>query len=359
MIQSVWDITIKREKYSHILTILSSMKRTDKNHSLLTECLLEEFSLHPERLHEFLEVFSFELNNTKGEAKEKLARRYIHIFSFLCERFGLYYDKHILDDLSFQILHPREYKKLKKELQKYQKNANSIIESVFAAFKEKLISAGINTTIEWRYKHISSIHRKCEKKWLEDILKIWDIFAFRIIVDGNEKLCYKVLDILHENFSPIPNRFKDYIRIPKINGYQSIHTSITDVHENLDIAVEVQIRTKQMHEIAESGIAAHFLYGKNKKSQMLNEKEKMLLQHVEDHSTPDQIERFLYCLTPDGDIKKLPYNGTVQDFARKVHSGLLEISRYALVNGEKQELSYPLRNFDTVELVTFKQETLW
>lgn len=345
--------------YDNILFVLSSMNRTEENHSYITEYFLEEFSLYPEYLKDFIKIIEEKLEDTKNPERERLARRYNSIFSFLCERFWLYQDKHILDDLSFQILHPKEYKKLKKELGKYQKKSNYIIDTVFKTFKMLLQEAGIKAEVEGRYKHTSSVHRKCEKKNLQDVLKIWDIFAFRIIVDGEKSLCYDVLHILHEAFFPIPDRYKDYIQIPKINGYQSIHTSITGIHNDLDIAVEVQIRNKEMHEIAESWIAAHFLYGKEKNAHMLTEKEKKLISQAKSKIQKNSVEQHVYCLTPKWDIKKLPIWSTAKDFARKIHSWLLEIARYAVVNGHRQELNYPLRNFDTIEIITFKQDLLW
>ena len=149
-----------------------------------------------------------------------------------------------------------------------------------------------------------------------------DIFAFRIIVDGGIEKCFEALNILHDSYSPVPRRYKDYISIPKINGYQSIHTGIVGLISDLDLIAEIQIRTTFMHEIAKGGIAAHFLYSEEKKSKMITDKERKLLSHMEHRSESIQRNPYLYCLTPLGDIIRLRRGSTIIDFAEKVHTGL-------------------------------------
>lgn len=284
--------------------------------------------------------------------REKLARRYIHIFSFLCERFWLYEDKLKLDDICFEITHPMEYKKLKKKLEKYQKKSWSIIEKIQESFHVALSEKNIKYQIKGRYKNIYSIYKKILKKKTWSLLDLGDIFAFRIIIDGSEDECYEVLSILHNTFDPLPIRFKDYIKIPKINGYQSIHSWLQWVITELEIPIEVQIRTLDMDIVAESGIAAHYIYAKNKKSQIIWEKEKKLIEHIDELSEHQKGHNFIYCLTPEGDIKKLNTGSTIKDFAEKVHTSLVKKTRQARVNNILQKMDYEIQNFDTIELIT-------
>lgn len=296
------------------------MRKGKKNHALLTEYFMQEFASHPEKLIELIKLVKSELLNTENTERTRMARRYLFVFSFLCERFGLYEEKLELDDICFQITEPEEYEKLKKELEKYQKKSQKIIDEIFVIFREKLESVGIHAQIKGRYKNILSIYKKCKKKNIEKVFSLDDIFAFRIVVDGDTEKCFEILNVLHDSFVPLPNRFKDYISIPKINGYQSVHTGLIGVTSDLDLAIEVQIRTKVMDEIAESGIAAHFLYARDKSAKMITEKEQKLIENME--KITDSIERqeYVYCLTPAGDIIRLQNGSTINDFAEKIHT---------------------------------------
>jgi len=335
-----------------IMSLLYSMKRSKQNHALLTEYFLHEFAINPSFLVQVLKKIKVELHDQENIGREKLARRYLHVFSFLCERFGLYEDKLELDDICFAINHPEEYKRFKKELSDYQKSSSTILKDVKSSLEEEIKNLWIKFQIKGRYKNLYSIYKKCEKKKIKKVLWLWDLFAFRIIIDDDTSVCYDVLNVLHDTFIPLPERFKDYISIPKINGYQSIHTWLIGISEKLDIAIEAQIRTKVMDDIAESGIAAHFLYSKNKTSHLVNEKEQKLINHLEEVAESISQNPSIYCLSPAWDILRLNRGSTVKDFAHKVHSGLPKKARYALVNNDKKDLDYTMKNFDTVRIVT-------
>jgi len=335
-----------------IMSLLYSMKRTKQNHALLTEYFLEQFTINPEKIIEIMRLLKVHLEDSENRNREKLARRYLGMFSFLCERFWLYQDKLDLDDLCFSITHPVEYKTLKKKLEKYQKKSEEITEQIHQNFHVALDHISLGYSIKGRYKHIYSIYKKIHKKKTLNLQDLGDIFAFRIIIEGWESDCYDVLNILHNVFHPLPMRFKDYIKVPKINGYQSIHSWLLWVSWELEIPIEVQIRTQDMDIVAESWVAAHYHYAKNKTSQKLGEKEQKLLQHIDEVTKHQQTNLFVYCLTPHWDIKKMTYGSNIRDFAAKIHSNFAEKAKNARVNNIMQRMTYKIKNFDTIELIT-------
>ncbi len=343
---------VRQEDYSELLRLLYNMRRGVKNHALLSEYLLQEFSSYPERLTKFIGIIKTELKNPESEKREKMARRYLHVFSYLCERFGLYEEKLELDDLCFAITKPREYKRLKNALDAYQEKSEKIIEEVYNVLWDKLKRNHIEAEILWRYKNILSIYKKCQKKDIQDVFSLSDIFAFRIIINGTIEDCFEALNILHDSFTPVPRRYKDYVSIPKINGYQSIHTGLIGLIPDFDLIAEIQIRTRFMHDIAEGGIAAHFLYSSDKKSKMITDKERKLLSHMEYVTETIQKNPFIYCLTPMWDIIRLRRGSTIKDFAEKVHSWLAKKARIAVVNKQNQSLNYQIQNFDSIKIIT-------
>jgi guanosine-3',5'-bis(diphosphate) 3'-pyrophosphohydrolase len=335
-----------------IIQALYHMKRTKKNHALLIEYFLHEFTVAPEDIISLIREVKKELQDTDNCMREKLARRYLDIFSFLCERFGLYEDKLELDDLCFSINNPKEYKKLEKALAKYQKKSQKIIDEVLKIFSQKFEKHKVQVIFKGRYKNILSIYKKAQKSKLKDILKLNDIFAFRLITQDETEDCFEVLNILHDSFIPLPSRYKDYISIPKINGYQSLHTGLVWVIDDFDLTIEVQIRTKTMDEIAESGIAAHFLYAKNKSSEILNGKEHKLHYHFRQVAESVPINPYIYCFSPSWDVFRLRRGNSVTDFAHKIHSKLAQKALYANINNNKYNMSHILKNFDTIEIIT-------
>ena len=350
--KNLYTDVIEEKYFSDIINLLYSMRRWKRNHSLLTEYFLQEFSSHPDRLIKIIGIIRSELEGNKANKQEKMSRRYLYIFSFLCERFGLYEEKLELDDICFSITNPKAYKNIKKELEEYQKKSQNVIQEIFNIFDQKLTEYWIEAEVRGRYKSILSIYEKCRKNKLSDIFALNDIFAFRIIVDSEPEKCFDILNILHDSFIPIPKRYKDYITIPKINGYQSIHSWLLWVVPSLDLVIEVQIRTKFMDDIAESGIAAHFLYAKEKSSKMITEKEQKLLSHMERVTESIQKNQYIYCLTPLWDIIRLQRWSTVIDFADRIHSRLAKKARKGFVNWVKQPLDYVLKDFDSIEIIT-------
>lgn len=343
----------RTEKSQDIIELLHKMRRWKNNQSLLIEYFLEYFSAHPQEIRDIIqEVKSELLKQGEGEQRKRMAQLYLFIFSYLCDRFGLYQEKLELDDLSFSLTEPQEYQRLKKELRKYQKKSEKIIKETFAVFEELLSEAGIQAEVKWRYKNLLSISKKCKKNKIRDALKLKDIFAFRIVIDGSPEKCFDVLNMLHDAFIPLPQRYKDYVTIPKINGYQSLHTGLLWVNQYVDMPIEVQIRTKVMDNIAESGIAAHFVYAQSKTSRMLTEKEKKLIQNMQKVVAAQEKESSIYCLTPMGDIVKLEYGSTAKDFAKKIHSKLEKKAKWAIINETRKTLKHKLKNLDKVEIIT-------
>jgi len=336
----------------NILDLLYSMKRNAKNHALLTEYFLHEFSRDPESIISIMRLIKEHLEDENNPNREKLARRYLSMFSFLCERFGLYWDKLELDDLCFSITQSDEYKRLVRELDRYRKKSEKVIQQIQNSFYDKLSDVKREIEIYGRYKNILSIYKKCKKKKIKDALRLWDIFAFRIIVDGESEDCFDIAHHLHDSFIPLPKRYKDYISIPKINGYQSIHTWLIGVIDDLDLAIEVQIRTVAMDEIARSGIAAHYLYATSKSAKLVTDKEKKLIEHLEEIAEKIPKNPYIYCLSPLWDILRLTRWSNVADFAFKIHSSLPKKAKYALVNNKRSRLESWVKNFDTIEIIT-------
>lgn len=339
------------ENYLKKFNFLKTYQASPKNNTVLNDYFLEEFSKSPEKFSEFLTFFEQYLNHSLWKEQQYLAEKYLVSLSGLCERFGVFNLKTRLDDTTFKILCKDEYKELSQSLKKYQKNSEKIIQAIFLTLEWILHTHKMIGRVEGRYKNLYSIHRKCQKSKNKNVFKLHDIFAFRIILEGGKEDCFQVLNIIHNQFTPLPARFKDYISIPKINGYQSLHTGLTGVIEQLDLPIELQIRSEEMHRVAESGIAAHFVYAREKKAKILDEKEKKLFEHFKSFSF-SQSKRNIYCLTPKGDILKLPYGSSVLDFAEKIHSNLRKNARYSLVNGEKKALNYKVNNGEIIQVIT-------
>lgn len=344
--------SLKHKDFSEILDVLFSVNCSKKNCAFLTDYFLHEFSAHPKDFLEILHTLKSNLSNKQSEKREKFAQIYLEVFSFLCERFWFYEDKLDLDDLCFSILAHDDYLHLKKKLEKYQKKSKNIIDEIYKTFQNTLQTHNISCQLKWRYKNIYSIYKKLTKKNVADVLKLSDIFAFRIVIDGNAEKCFDVLNILHDSFIPIPKRYKDYVTIPKINGYQSIHTCLLWVHSDLDLATEVQIRTTTMDKIAESGIAAHFLYATEKKSKMVWEKEQKLIENMEKMTESISKNLDVYCLTPKWDIIRVQKWSTIRDFAEKIHTKLAIKARFWMVNEIQQPLNYIIKNFDSIKIIT-------
>ncbi|MBT4055895.1 bifunctional (p)ppGpp synthetase/guanosine-3',5'-bis(diphosphate) 3'-pyrophosphohydrolase [Candidatus Peregrinibacteria bacterium] len=257
----------------------------------------------------------------------------------------------MLDDLCFKITDDERYKDVDEMMKVYKNNSKSLVNKVLRVFRVFLKEEGYECEVKGRYKNLYSINKKLRKKMKKSAIKLNDIFAFRIVLESNSvDECFEVLNLFHDRFYPVVDYFKDYVTIPKINGYQSLHTGLIEVVEKLDIPIEVQIRTRAMDDFAEKGFAAHWLYAKGKKSKMVTEKEKKLVEHFSDLSQGDEELKDVYVFTPKGDLFKLENGSTIVDFAYHLHSDLGHKARSAIVNGGKQDIYYRLMSGDCVEI---------
>lgn len=300
---------------------------------------------------------------TPAKQQEK-ARETMEIFSPIASRLGISKIKIELDDLSLMYLYPDVYEELSTKLYATREQRNQFIEEIKEEVSAHLQKAGLEFEINGRVKHLFSIYKKMvnQNKTLE---QIYDVFAVRVIVDS-VKDCYAVLGSIHEIYKPIPGRFKDYIAMPKPNRYRSLHTTLIG-HNGQPF--EVQIRTKEMHRIAEYGIAAHWKY-KERGSGVTDVKDEevklaWLRQILEWQNSTDNNEFMdllkndlnlfagtVFCFTPNGDSKTLPKGSTPVDFAYSIHSAVGNRMVGAKVNGKLVPIDYVLQNGDRIEILT-------
>jgi len=295
------------------------------------------------------------------EKRRSIARQTLDIYAPIANRLGLYEWNRELEDLSFQHLHPKRYRAIAKALKRRDGNRSATIEKLRLAIADELAQSGLQARVMGRKKNVFSIYRKMIEK-RKSFSELYDIYGFRIIVQTLED-CYRALGIVHNLYKPIPGRFNDYIAIPKSNGYQSLHTTVFGAFGE---SVEIQIRTEDMHRIAEAGIAAHWIYKSDEKSgvkqQQLarqwlldlldTQKEsgsaREFLEHLKIDLFPDEV----YVFTPKGDIKKLPRGATALDFAYAVHTDVGNQCTGARINRELVSLPTVLSNGDHVEILT-------
>lgn len=305
----------------------------------------------------------------KEEKRKRIAEETLTIYSPIASRLGIYAFKSELDTLCFKYLFPEEFERINKELSKLtslQKDVINLGRDILVKFLEK---ADLKAKIEGRVKNLYSIYKKLKKKDRNYISELYDIFALRIIVDS-EAECYQALGVIHKHWTPLSRRFKDYIAVPKANGYQSLHTTLIGLCPKLhNYPIEVQIRTKDMDDVAKFGIAAHWGYKELKDSTSINEQKLPWVQSlVELHenlkSNAEFIETLsvdifhdrIFVLTPKGDVLDLPFGATPVDFAYGIHSSVGNRCRGAKVNGRIVPLDYKLKNGQVVEIQTGNKE---
>ncbi|MBS3152830.1 bifunctional (p)ppGpp synthetase/guanosine-3',5'-bis(diphosphate) 3'-pyrophosphohydrolase [Candidatus Woesearchaeota archaeon] len=288
--------------------------------------------------------------------RKRIAKEVMDIYAPLAYRLGLGKIKSEMEDLAFRCLDEKIYSQILNKVEKIRKGDEKALFKIKNSIESSLKKEGIEAELEVRIKHIYSIYKKINEKThnLEDI---YDILAFRVIVNNVED-CYNALRIVHNNFRPIPNRFKDYIAMPKPNGYQSLHTSVVD---NEGRIFEVQIRTFDMHGVAEEGIAAHFSYKKVSHENEFDRKLSWLKQLVENKDAENKfnVDFFgdeFFAFTPKGKVVELPSGATVIDFAYSVHSDLGDHCIGARINGVFASLKEKLDNGDVVEVLTSKTQ---
>ena len=298
--------------------------------------------------------------------RRRIARETLEIYAPIAERLGLYAVKLELEDLGFRALYPYRYRVLERELKRARGNQKQFVSKIAETFKAALAKAEINAHVEGREKHLYSIYKKMQNKHIS-LNEMVDVYGFRIIVDSVD-ICYRVLGLVHGVYRPMPGRFKDYIAIPRINGYQSLHTTLFGPN---GVPIEVQIRSEEMHRVAESGIAAHWKYKSGGDSFGGIEHDRArewltgLVQIQEGGSSEEFLESVkvdlfpdkVYVFTPKGKILRLPTGATAVDFAYAIHTDVGNRCVAAKVDRRLVPLRTPLRNGQTVEIITAKGAT--
>jgi GTP pyrophosphokinase len=299
------------------------------------------------------------------EAKQReIAQETLDIYAPLAHRLGIYWLKSELEDNALRYLHPEVYTQLKQDVAKKKTEREQYIAEVIAILQQKLTEAGISAQVYGRPKHFYSIYQKMQSQNLL-FSQIYDLVAFRILVDSVRE-CYEALGIVHSHWKPVSGRFKDYIALPKANMYQSLHTTVIGPYGE---RMEVQIRTHDMHRIAEEGIAAHWSYKEDGRELADAQRFAWLRQLVEWQQQLKDPQEFLhtvkgdlfteevYVFTPKGDLYNFPQGASVIDFAYRIHSEVGNHCTGARANGRLVPLRYQLQNGDIIEIITTPQQT--
>jgi GTP pyrophosphokinase len=293
--------------------------------------------------------------------RRAIARETLEIYAPIAERLGLYNMKLELEDLGFKALYPRRYQVLERALKKARGNQKEFLKKIEQQLNAALLKNEIPAHVETREKHLHSIYKKMRRK--RAILnEIVDVYGLRIVVDKPDT-CYRTLGVVHSVFKPMPGRFKDYIAIPRVNGYQSLHTTLFGPN---GVPIEAQIRTEDMHRVAESGIAAHWKYKTGDNDAIQQERTREWLSNLVSLQEAGSSEEFLesvkvdlfpdkvYVFTPKGQILRLPSGATVVDFAYAVHTDIGNRCVAAKIDRRLTPLRTVLRNGQTVEIITAK-----
>ncbi|MGN1013196.1 MAG: RelA/SpoT family protein [Clostridia bacterium] len=302
------------------------------------------------------------MNSLDEAVKEQIAKECLEIYAPIAHRLGMSKVKSELEDISFRILLPDEYHKIKEQIDEKKEEREAYIEARINEVSQKLKEQNIEATIYGRPKHFYSIYKKMKAKSC-NADDLFDLIAIRVIVNSI-KDCYSVLGIVHDMYKPMPGRFKDYIAVPKTNMYQSLHTTVFGEGGR---PFEIQIRTWDMHNVAERGIAAHFSY--KEKSKKISEADKKIIwlrktleiqkELADNTENIDKIKTEIFgeevfVFTPKGEIKSMPKGSTPIDFAYSIHQKVAEQMVGAKINGRMVPLNTKLENKDVVEIVTSK-----
>lgn len=296
------------------------------------------------------------------DKQRRIARETLEIYAPIANRLGVYSLKTELEDYGFRFGHPYRYRVLDKAVRRAQGNQRQILRKISERLKRALGKAGIDGTVTGRQKHLYSIYRKMLEKH-RSLSEIADVFGFRLIMPTADD-CYRALGIVHQLYKPMPGRFKDFIAIPRVNGYESLHTTLLGPN---GIPIEVQIRTEEMNKVAESGIAAHWQYKATDKEVIppqvrarewlasINEMQSAanseeFMEHVKVDLFPDNV----YVFTPKGDILRLPRGATCIDFAYAVHTDVGNRCVAAKIDRRLVPLRTLIKNGQTVEIITAK-----
>lgn len=297
------------------------------------------------------------------EKQQSKAQETLDIYVPLASRLGINSVKADLEDLCLRYIHPDIYYRLAEKIAMKKRERETYIEETLNLVEEKMLEYSVTGEVTGRPKHFFSIYKKMQQRGV-DFEQIQDLLAFRILVN-NITECYKVLGIIHSAFTPVPGRFKDYIAIPKVNNYQSLHTTVIGPKAE---RIEIQIRTFEMHEVAERGVAAHWKYKERNKTEP-GGKLKWVEELMEFNQSVTSSSEFMdvvkndldvggvFIFTPTGDVKELRYGATPLDFAYAVHTEVGNKTVGAKVNGKMVPLKYRLKSGDTVEILTSKTQT--
>ena len=295
------------------------------------------------------------------EKRRRIARETIDIYAPIAQRLGINDIRLEFEDLGFAAMYPLRHRRLREALKASRKNRKEVVTEIHQSIEMRLESEAINVLVKGREKHLWSIYLKMreKKKSFRDIM---DVFAFRLVVDNVDD-CYRALGIVHNIYKPVPGEFKDYIAIPKANGYQSLHTVLVGMH---GVIIEVQIRTREMEAMANFGIAAHWEYKSGRNNVEVSQRKAArwvqgllemqqqagdsleFLEHVKADLFPDEV----YVFTPKGKIVELPTGATPIDFAYSVHTGLGDSCIACHVDGELKPLSEPLQSGQKIEIIS-------
>ncbi|MBU6235449.1 MAG: bifunctional (p)ppGpp synthetase/guanosine-3',5'-bis(diphosphate) 3'-pyrophosphohydrolase [Alphaproteobacteria bacterium] len=301
----------------------------------------------------------------KIEKRQRIAAETLEIYAPLAERVGVHAIKEELEDLSFGHLKPEARESITARLSFLRSEGTDVVDDIIQHLTKILKDAGINADISGREKTRYSIWKKMQRKNVA-FEQLSDIMAFRVVV-GTVAECYHVLGVIHSAFPTVPGRFKDYISTPKPNGYKSIHTTVLGPHNQ---RIEIQIRTKEMHEEADLGVAAHWAYKSGKGAAAEDLKKFRWLRDLLDILDADKkpedflentklslFQDMVYCFTPKGDVIELPNGATPIDFAYSIHSNVGDRTVSAKINGRIAPLNSKLANGDQVEILTQKNQT--
>ncbi len=300
------------------------------------------------------------LGALNAERRRRIAKETLEIYAPIALRIGMYSTRVELEDLGFASLYPMRYRVLKESVLKARGNRKEIINTILESVQKKLDESGLRARVFGREKELFSIYKKMRSK-KTPFSEIMDVYGFRVVTE-NEDDCYRILGQLHSLYLPVPGRFKDYIAIPKANGYQSLHTTLKGPH---GLHVEMQIRTETMEQMAENGVAAHWLYKSSQAGNPAEIKARDWMRNLMElqNQTLDPIEFIesvkvdlfpneVFVFTPNGSIIELPLGATPVDFAYAIHTDVGNSCIACKINRQRRSLSSELRNGETVEIIT-------
>ena len=312
-----------------------------------------------DRLHNMRTIKAFD----SKEKQKRISRETMEVYAPLADRMGMNRIRDELEDLSFDILNSEARELIKERLNFIKNNREDSFKNISSELIKVLKNNDIDAKITGREKTPFSIWRKMQSKKIS-LEQLTDIVGFRVLLNNTQD-CYKTLGVFHSEYSAIPGRFKDYISTPKINNYKSIHTAVIGPNKQ---RIEIQIRTFDMHEFAERGIASHWKYKSSEKISALSWKEydwlRDLVEIIEQGNSPEHYYEFtklqmfqdnVFCFTPKGAVIKLPKNGTPIDFAYAVHTKIGDTAIGCEINGKKMPLQTTLKNGDMIKIVTSKK----